>query len=183
MTVTKTTVIETSPPPHWIHVPVSSGPQLNLPKTIAFAVASLAAGIGLLLLIVWLTGSGDLQLKIGDDLLEVGAAERFADIIEEDQQPFLLASLSRDRPVFLQHLGEDPLAGWSAFDARSPSDPEGCETGLIWEIGNQIFRDTCSPSDTYAPDGAGLLQYTTRLDLDGTLFVDLNQDEEPTPSS
>ena len=158
-------------------MPVSSGPQLNLPRTIAFAVLSLAAGVGLLLAIVWLAGSGDVQFTLGDDVFEVGDAERFADIIEEDQQPLLFTSLSRNRPIYVQHVGDDPLIGWSAFDARSPSDPDGCETGLVWEIGNQVFRDTCMPADTYPPDGEGLLQYDANVDADGKLIVDLNQDE------
>lgn len=158
-------------------MPVSSGPQLNLPRTIAFAVASLAAGVGLLFVIVWLAGSGDVQFKLGDDVFEVGDAERFADIIVEDQQPLLFTSLSRSRPIYVQHVGDDPEAGWSAFDARSPSDPDGCETGLLWEIGNQVFRDTCMPTDTYPPDGEGLLQYDASVDADGTLIVDLNQDD------
>lgn len=158
-------------------MPVSSGPQLNLPRTIAFAVISLAAGVGLLLLIVWLAGSGDVQFKLGDDVFEVGDAERFAGIIEEDQQPLLFTSLSRSRPIYVQHVGDDPSEGWSAFDARSPSDPDGCETGLLWEIGNQVFRDTCMPTDTYPADGEGLLQYDASVDVEGKLIVDLNQDD------
>ena len=158
-------------------MPVSSGPKLNLPRTIAFATASLAAGIGLLFLIVWLAGSGDVQFKLGDDVFEVGDAERFAGIIADDEQPILFTSLSRGRPIYVQHIGDDPLIGWSAFDARSPSDPDGCENGLVWEVGNQLFRDSCSPGDTYPPDGAGLLQYQASVDAEGTLIVDLNQDQ------
>lgn len=158
-------------------MPVSSGPKLNLPRTIAFAVASLAAGVGLLFVIVWLAGSGDVQFKLGDDVFEVGDAERFADIIDEDRQPLLFTSLSRSRPIYVQHVGDDPEQGWSAFDARSPSDPDGCETGLLWEIGNQVFRDTCMPTETYPAGGEGLLQYDASVDAEGTLIVDLNQDE------
>ncbi len=160
-------------------MPVSSGPQLNLPRTIAFAVVSLAAGVGLLFVIVWLAGSGDVQFKLGDDVFEVGDARRFADIIDADQQPLLFTSLSRSRPIYVNHVGDDVVAGWSAFDARSPSDPEGCETGLLWEIGNQVFRDTCMPTDTYPPDGAGLLQYDATVTAEGKLIVDLNQDAQP----
>lgn len=163
-------------------MPVSSGPQLNLPKTIAFAVASLAAGIGLLFVIVWLTGSGDVQVKLGDDVFRVGDAQRFAEIIEEDRQPLLFTSLSNSRPIYVQHVGDDPLTGWSAIDARSPSDPDGCETGLVWEIGNEVFRDSCSPADTYPPDGEGLLLYDASVDEDGELSVDLDQDTD-TPAN
>ena len=56
-------------------------------------------------------------------------------------------------------------------------EADGCETGLLWEIGNQVFRDTCMPTDTYPADGAGLLQYDASVDADGKLIVDLNQDD------
>lgn len=157
-------------------MPVSSGPQLNLPKTIAFAVLSLAAGVGLLFLIVQLAGSGDVQFKLGDDVFEVGDAERFAGVID-DEGPILFSSLSRGRPIFVQHLGDDPTSGWFAVDARSPSDPEGCATGIEWDPADDVFVDTCDRSSTYPPDGSGLLDYDISVDPDGTLVVDLNQDE------
>lgn len=158
-------------------MPVSSGPTLNLPRTIGFAVISLAAGVALLLAIVWLAGSGDVQFKLGDDVFEVGDAERFAEAVEADRSPLLFSSLSRNRPIFVQHVGDDPLTGWTAIDARSPSDPEGCRTGLEWRVDDAVFADTCAPADTFPADGAGLLQYDIAVDDDGRLVVDLNQDE------
>lgn len=158
-------------------MPVSSGPQLNLPKTIAFAAISLAVGVGLLFLIVWLADSGDVQFKLGDDVFEVGDAQRFAETIDEQGGPVLFSSLSRNRPIYVQHLGNDDLVGWYAIDARSPSDPEGCVRGIEWVAGDLEFRDTCDPATTYPADGAGLLQYDISVTNDGKLVVDLNQDE------
>ena len=158
-------------------MPVSSGPTLNLSKTIAFAVASLAAGVGLLWVIVQLAGSGDVQFKLGDDVFEVGDAERFAERIDDDEAPILFSSLSRGRPIYLQHIGDNPDTGWAAFDARSPSDPDGCETGMSFDTDQMVFVDTCEPGNTYPPDGEGLLHYDVSVDADGKLIVDLNQDE------
>lgn len=163
-------------------MPVSSGPKLNLPKTIAFAVASLAVGIGLLFLIVWVADSGDVQFKLGDDVFEVGDAANFAELIDEQQGPLLFSSLSRNRPIYVQHLGDDPAIEWYAIDARSPSDPEGCRRGLEWVIGDQEFRDTCDPASTYPADGEGLLQYDIEVNSDGKLVVDLNQADAQTDS-
>ena len=159
-------------------MPVSSGPQLNLPKTIAFALASLAAGVGLLFVIVQLAGSGDVQFKLGDDVFEVGDAERFADIIADDG-PIPFSSLSRSRPIYVQHLGDDPATGWFAIDARSPSDPDGCEDGLLWDASAEEFVDGCDAGSSFAADGTDLLQYDIEVDADGKLVVDLNQDEDP----
>ena len=160
-------------------MPVSSGPQLNLPKTIAFAVVSLAAGVGLLFLIVQLAGSGDVQFKLGDDVFEVGDAERFAERIAADDAPILFSSLSRSRPIYIAHVRSDSTAGWFAFDARSPSDPDGCEVGLVWDGDRALFVDGCDRTATYSADGAGLLQYDIVVNDAGTLIVDLNQGDAP----
>ncbi len=157
-------------------MPVSSGPQLNLPRTIAFAVVSLAAGVGLLVLVVQLVGSGDVQFKLGDDVFEVGDAARFAELIDDEQAPILFSSLSRSRPIFVQHVGDDPTRGWAAIDARSPSDPDGCRTGLEWDVDARQFRDTCGDG-VYPADGVGLLQYDIEVTEDAKLVVDLNQDD------
>ena len=158
-------------------MPVSSGPQLNLPKTIAFAVLSLAVGVGLLFLIVQLAGSGDVQFKLGDEVFDVGDAGARADRIAEDRAPILFASLSRSRPIYIQHIGDDAKVGWFAVDARSPSDPDGCRSGLIWDQQLSMFVDSCDTSRVFDADGEGLLQYDIRVDADGTLIVDLNQDQ------
>lgn len=157
-------------------MPISEGPQLNLPRTIAFAVASLVLGVGLLLLIVLLAGSGDVQFKLGDDVFRAGSAEDRAETIADDGVPLLFPSLSRSRPIYLQHLGDDPSRGWYAIDARSPSDPADCETGLAWDDDADRFVDTCKPSGTYPPDGEGLLRYGIEVGPDGELVIDLNQD-------
>jgi hypothetical protein len=157
-------------------MPISEGPQLNLPRTIAFAAASLVIGVGLLLVIVWLAGSGDVQFKLGDDVFRAGSAEDRAETISRDGSPILFPSLSRSRPIYLQHLGDDPALGWFAIDARSPSDPAGCETGLSWDSADAVFVDTCEPDSTFPADGEGLLRYGVAVDADGGLRIDLNQD-------
>ena len=78
----------------------------------------------------------------------------------------------------MQHIGDDPSTGWFAIDARSPSDADGCESGLVWAPERALFVDSCAPDDTFAADGGGLLQYDIVVDADGTLVVDLNQDED-----
>jgi hypothetical protein len=157
-------------------MPVSEGPKLNLPRTLVFALGSVALGIGLLVLVVWLAGSGDVQFKLGDDTFAAGQAEARAETIARDRAPILFSSLSRSRPIYLQHLGDDPAAGWYAIDARSPSDPSGCEAGLTWDSAAQQFVDACAPDTVFPPDGEGLLQYGVTVDANGDIQVDLNQD-------
>jgi hypothetical protein len=156
-------------------MPVSEGPQLNLPRTIVFAVGSVVLGVVLIWLVVFLAGSGDVQFKLGDDVFEVGDAARFADRIAEGVDgrpaPIPFSSLSRSRPIFVHHLGTDAATGWIAVDARAPSDPDGC--ALAWDSEAQEFFDQCAPDERYPADGAGLLHYAISVDGDGSLVVDL----------
>lgn len=152
-------------------MPVSEGPTLNIRRSLIYVLASLALGVGLLVLVVTLAGSGDVQFKLGDDVFEVGDAEAFADRIGDDEAPIPFSSLSRNRPIYLQHIGDDPATGWYAIDARSPSDPDACV--LEWSIDDQEFVDACDRSATFPPDGEGLLRYGVTVDADGRVVVDL----------
>ena len=159
-------------------MPVSEGPTLDLRRTIIWVVVSLAAGVGLLVLIVTLAGSGEVQFKLGDDVFEVGDAETFSDRIASDEAPIPFSSLSRNRPIYLQHIGDDPLTGWFAIDARSPSDPATCV--LEWDVDRQVFFDGCEAGSTFPPDGEGLLRYDVTVTDDEQVVIDLNANE-PTP--
>ena len=121
-----------------------------------------------------------MQFKLGDDVFEVGNAETFADNIAEGidgrTSPIPFSSLSRNRPIYIQHLGDDPEAGWFAIDARSPSQPDTC--ALDWDLEAGLFVDGCDRSATFAADGDGLLRYGVAVDDDGKLIVDLNGEPE-----
>jgi hypothetical protein len=152
-------------------MPVAPGPQLDLRRSLLFGVLSVAVGIGLVILLVTLAGRGDVDVNLGDDRFEVGDATEFAAKIANDRGPRLYPSLDGNRPIFLQHLGDDPLTGWSAIDARSPTDPATC--GLTWDTDRQLFVDDCGGGTTYPPDGEGLLQYRVEVDAAEKVVVDL----------
>lgn len=159
-------------------MPVSEGPTLDLRRTIVYVVVSLALGVGLLFVVVTLAGSGDVQFKLGDEVFEVGDAETFAQRIADDRAPLPFSSLSRNRPIYLQHIGDDPETGWFAVDARSPSAPAECV--LEWDVDAQVFVDGCDAAATFPPDGEGLLRYTVTVDADGVVVVDLNAGDSDT---
>lgn len=161
-------------------MPVSEGPTLNIRRSLIYVAASLALGVALLVLVVALAGSGDVQFKLGDDVFEVGDAETFADRIADDDAPIPFSSLSRNRPIYLQHIGDDPTTGWYAIDARSPSDPDGCV--LEWAIDSQEFVDACDRDATFPADGEGLLRYGVTVDAEGRVIVDLDATGADVPS-
>ena len=62
-------------------MPFQQSRQVNFPRIVTFIVFSLVFGVGLLFAIVRLSGSGEIQFKLGDDVFEVGDAEVFAERI------------------------------------------------------------------------------------------------------
>ena len=116
---------------------------------------------------------GDVEINLGDDRFEVGSAERIAEAIAEDGGlPALFPDLvNRDRPLFVQHLGDDPEKGWVAFGAFDPDDPT-CLVEIDREAGTLV--NACDPDVTYPLDGDGLRAYPVTVE-DGDVFVDINE--------
>ena len=154
-------------------MPFLQSRQVNFPRIVTFILFSLFLGIGLLFVIVKLSGSGEIQFKLGDDVFEVGDANAFAERIQEDKSPIPFSSLSGARPIYVQHVGDDPALGWFVIDARSPSDPVNC--GLNWDIETQNFVDGCDESSFFPSTGEGLTRFRVIVTDLGILEIDLNQ--------
>jgi len=154
-------------------MPFQQSRQINFPRIVAFVVFSLVFGVGLLFAIVKLSGSGEIQFKLGDDVFEIGDAETFSERIQEDESPIAWASLSGSRPIYVQHIGEDPLVNWFAIDARSPSNPVACSLG--WDTESQVFFDECNESSTYPANGEGLTRFEVVVNPLGVIQIDLTR--------
>ncbi|MDP1819035.1 MAG: hypothetical protein Q8K58_03975 [Acidimicrobiales bacterium] len=141
--------------------------------------ALLIAGVSVLLLLVvtWLVAQaanrGDVDIKLGDDRFDAGRVEGMAESIDEgDGLPFLFPDLVNEgRDLFVQHEGDDPDVGWSAFGAFDPDRPE-CRVEIDRE--EQVLVNACDRDVSYPPDGTGLRFYPTRVE-DGRLIVDINE--------
>ena len=154
-------------------MPFLQSRQVNFSRIVTFIVFSLIFGIGLLFAIVKLSGSGEIQFKLGDDVFEVGDAKTFAERIQKDQSPIPFSSLSGNRPIYVQHVGDDSALGWFAIDARSPSNPVNC--GLDWNIETQVFIDGCDETSIFPPTGEGLTRYRVTISDFGIIEINLNQ--------
>ncbi|MEC7924476.1 MAG: hypothetical protein VYB80_04575, partial [Actinomycetota bacterium] len=89
-------------------MPISEPSKLNLPRLVFFAVISLGIGIALLFAVIKLAGDGDIKIKLGDDIFDVGDAQQRAERIGDDAAPLLFPSLNGEaRPIYVQHLGND----------------------------------------------------------------------------
>ncbi len=118
-----------------------------------------------------LTESGTIEVKLGADTFPLGNARVKAPLIAESG-PFLFSDVANgQRDIYVQHVGEDPVKGWSAFDAHRPGQSRDCT--LTWNNTTKVFTDPCDQS-TVPADGAGLPRYPVTVNADDQLSVDLN---------
>ena len=144
-------------------MPIGEPTKLNLPRTIFFVVISLGVGIALLFAVIKLAGDGDIQIKLGVDIFDVGDAEQRAERIRNDKAPLLFPSLNGvSRPIYVQHLGDDYLDDWFAID--DPYSGEFLESETTAEEFFDDFSDDTSPAPT--PD-EGMATFTSDDDMGG----------------
>ncbi len=142
------------------------------------AGAGVLIGIGVFVSVANLAGSGDVDVRLGDDEFVVGPTEQLAAAIERDETPLLFQDLlvGGQRDIWVHHLGDDADAGWVAFDARLEGQPRTCT--LEWVAADGAFVDPCDGTAVPA-DGGDQPSYPTRIDDDGVLIVDLTPEGQP----
>jgi hypothetical protein len=142
-------------------------------KALLIAGVSVILLLGLAFLVAAAASRGDVEINLGDDQFQAGQVENIAKRIERDGGlPVLYQDLvGGDRDIFVQHLGDDPQTGWSAFGAFVPDDPE-CRIEIDRDA--KALVNACDPDVTYPLGGKGLRFYPVFVD-DGDLFVDINE--------
>lgn len=164
--------------------PVKESPSRN-PRSVALALGGVLIGLVVLVVVFvvalpGLTEEGTVQVKLGADTFTVGQARPKAESIATDG-PFLFSDVANgQRDIYVQHVGDDPLAGWSAFDARLPGAGRDCS--LRWEQGAGQFVDPCS-GRTVPADGAGLAGYPVEVTADEIVVVDFNAEARRSTST
>lgn len=133
------------------------------------AVVGVVLGIAVMLVVANLASTGDVEVRLGDEDFTVGDAEVLAAAVERDDQPLLFQDLlGEDLDVWVNHVEEDPLFGWVAFDARRPDQPRDCI--LEWDRDADAFVDPCDGTVVPA-DGGDQPSYPTRVTEDGDVVV------------
>ena len=162
-----------------IEVPVPVAPNRADPARQAIIIA-LAGILGAVAIFFLLTralnfGSGDssgVDIRIGDSVWQPGSTDRLSSDIDK-AGPLLVSDVSGtgDRDLYLQHVGEDPNQGWTAFAARQPDQSRPCTA--LWEDSSRTFVDSCNGS-VYPESGEGLPMFPVTISADGAIAVDLN---------
>lgn len=137
-------------------------------KAVTLGVAAVGAAIGFLLLVLWFTDRGAVEIALGDDTFEAGRIDVIADEIRENGPIYYADLLGGRQNIILQHLGDDDEVGWYAFDLIRPGQPDDCP--LEWNADAQVFRDACDGTEI-PPTGFGQPDYPVEI-ADGRISVD-----------
>jgi hypothetical protein len=139
-------------------------------------VVGVVVGSLLILLVLFannLGGGDEVETRSSKASFDVGVAKDRAENIRRDQTPLLFQDPAEfERPIFVQHLGDDPAVGWTAFDAANGT----CV--LTWRKESQDFTD-CNGT-RYPADGNGVHAYPATVGDDGHLVIDLSIDATTT---
>jgi hypothetical protein len=155
-------------------------------------------GVGLAVAIAFgvalLANRGKVDVKLGDETFQGQDAERAAEQIDEGGPILYADAAGGDRDIILQHVGDDPDAGWLAFAARPGGVPRACsaqwDAGPSGDPADGVFRLLDEQGDEtrdcdgreFPATGEGLPQYPVTV-RDGRLDVDLNAADRATSTT
>jgi hypothetical protein len=135
------------------------------------AALALAAAVLLLVFVLRLSAKPGAKTNLSTSTFKIPRADRFAKEIEKGGPLLFQDLLNKSRDIFVQHLGADTKAGWSAFLAHPEAESRKCQ--LVWRQKSHDFRDPCGPQ-LYPADGAGLPHYQVTVAPNGDVTIDLN---------
>jgi len=160
-------------------MPVARGPQINARSAIVGGIAGVVVALLLGGVVIWLANSGsNVKIQIGDTDFDAGSYRAIAVEIADNGSLLYSDVGGGRRDIRLNHLGEDPAAGWYAFDARPADQPRACF--FEWDDSKDLFSlstadDSIECSDaTVDATGDGVAQYPVTIDDNGSLRVDIN---------
>ena len=107
------------------------------------------------------------ELQGNDEaVFEYGNAERAAERVADSGPDCFADPSGGNRPVCVNHTGDDPDSGWVAFLATERDD-----CGV--EVDRETFELRDCDGDPIPPDGAGLPQFPVEVTDDSLLVIDL----------
>lgn len=151
-------------------MPVEQRDPRQTVKAVTLGVAAVAAAVGFLIFVLWVTDRGGVEIALGDDVFEAGRADIIADEIAENGPIKYADLIGGSQNIILNHVGTDPTTGWFAFDLIRPGQPPECQ--LDWDAEASLFRDSCDPSVEVPAGGGDQPSYPVEVNGDGRLSID-----------
>ncbi len=141
-------------------------------SVIVVGLGGVVVALGLAGAVLLLTRGGtDVEIRLGDrDFRDMETGRISAEIA--DRGPILFGDVADGSlDIVLQHLGDDPEAGWLAFEARRAGQSRDCF--FEWRAEHADFVNKCDPDDTVDAAGTGLRHFDVAV-VDGDVRVDIN---------
>lgn len=156
-------------------MPVEQRDPRQTVKAVSLGVAAVAAAVGFLILVLWATDRGAVEIALGDDVFEAGRTDVIAASIRDDGPIRYADLIGGSQNIILQHIGDDLETGWYAFDLIRPGQPNECQ--LDWVPGAFAFRDRCDPSVEIPATGEGQPSYPVEINDNGRIVINFRADE------
>lgn len=155
-------------------MPVEQRDPRQTVKAVTLGIAAVGAAVGFLLLVLWFTDRGAIEIGLGDDTFEAGRIDVIAEEIRENGPIRFADLIGGQQNIILQHLGNDDAEGWFAFDLIRPGQPPECQ--LEWNGDRQAFFDSCDDTEI-PPTGFGQPSYPVEIE-EGRISIDFRSADE-----
>lgn len=170
-------------------MPVARGPQMNARSAVLVGLTGVMIAVVLGGGVLFLASQGgDVEIQLGDRDFNAGQIGRISEEID-DRGPILYSDVAgRNRDIILQHIGDDPEAGWFAFEARPAGEPRDCF--FEWDQDADRFNLIQAPgSDADCAEitmdergnlstGELIVTYPVTIDDDNNVRVDINANRD-----
>lgn len=143
-------------------------------RAVAVAILGVVVALGVAFGVASLASRGEVQVNLGDDRFEAGDVEQRAEAVEEGGPILFQDPATFRRPIYVDHTGDDPETGWSAYSAFVPNRPD---CSVLFVPDDDRYVADCDEDLTFPRSGEGLREFPTEV-VDGQLFVDLQDRED-----
>ena len=153
-------------------MPSQKGVNRSALRAGIIGIVGLGLTIGLMVLMLRAAGtSTEIDVRLGDVDFRGIEADNLADEISKNGPVPFPDLVGGDRPIWVNHFGDDSSAGWFVFLAKVPNGEDGCF--VQWVEQESMFIDFCDSNNRFPPNGDGLESLAWEV-TDNELRIEIN---------